>query len=468
MNSIAETVEIHSRSTNTRQREVIRMRGKRGSQQALKRHLVRAAALMVTVFSAAAAGAQQAPQPVQLTLKQAVAMALRNSRDLSLARLQFQASQRETAFGRSQFRPNLYGGSGAAYTSGFPLLASGGAPALFTLSYDQAIFNRTAQSDVRVAEQHARQQQLQVDSVRNAVIVRVASAYLELAKARRELDLLQRERASAQKILDYTRQRAAAGFELPIEVTKAQLTSARIEQRIAHLEDREDTLGEELRDQLGLPSGQPIAVVSEDIPPSASENVNQLVAEALENNVELKQAESEQVASAEHLRGERGGYWPTVSLIGQYNLLGKFNHYDQFFNKFTRNNWIAGVEVQIPIFASRTSSAVALAQANLEAAQAAVQTKRTELSLDVRHKAHLAREAETGREVARLELELAQQNLQVVQAQFQQGRASLRDLEAAQLDENDKWLAFLDADFARQQAQLDLLQSTGQVATLFQ
>ena len=68
----------------------------------------------------------------------------------------------------------------------------------------------------------------------------------------------------------------------------------------------------------------------------------------------------------------------------------------------------------------------------------------------------------------RLELDLAQQNLQVLQAQFQQGRASVRDLESAQLDQNDKWLAFLDADFARQQAQLDLLRTTGQVAKLFQ
>jgi outer membrane protein TolC len=70
--------------------------------------------------------------------------------------------------------------------------------------------------------------------------------------------------------------------------------------------------------------------------------------------------------------------------------------------------------------------------------------------------------------VSRLELELAQASLQVVQTQFAQGRASVRDVESAQLDENDKWLAFLDADFARQQAQLELLRTTGQVAALLQ
>jgi hypothetical protein len=38
----------------------------------------------------------------------------------------------------------------------------------------------------------------------------------------------------------------------------------------------------------------------------------------------------------------------------------------------------------------------------------------------------------------------------------------------AQLDENEKWLAFLDADLARQQAELDLLRTTGQLAQVFQ
>ena len=98
----------------------------------------------------------------------------------------------------------------------------------------------------------------------------------------------------------------------------------------------------------------------------------------------------------------------------------------------------------------------------------AFDVKRSEVSLDVRQKTRQRREAEAAREVARLELELAQQNTGIVQAQFNQGRSTLRDLEAAQLEQNDKWLGFLDADFARQQAQLAIMQATGQVAQLAQ
>ena len=58
--------------------------------------------------------------------------------------------------------------------------------------------------------------------------------------------------------------------------------------------------------------------------------------------------------------------------------------------------------------------------------------------------------------------------MRVLQAQFDQGRGSLKDLESAHLEENDKWLAFLDANYARQEAQLTLLRTTGQLAKALQ
>ena len=40
---------------------------------------------------------------------------------------------------------------------------------------------------------------------------------------------------------------------------------------------------------------------------------------------------------------------------------------------------------------------------------------------------------------------------------------NLRDVEKARLDESEKWMAYLDANFQRQQAQLELLRAAGQM-----
>ena len=439
-----------------------------------KIHLSGSRAALVAFFAmlplgfASVAHAQDAGITRKLTLKEAVTLAVQNSRDLALARLQYGLGQREVGVARSVFRPNFYTGSGAAYTSGFPLMAGGGAPAVFSLSYDQQIFNPPLRGEQRAAQQRAEGQRFSIDGVRDAVMVRAALEYLELAKIRHALELMRSERLSAARILDATRERADAGRELPIEVTRSELTTARIEQRVAQLEDREDSLSGELGDMLGLPADQPIEVSTEDIPGAATDEAKDLVAQAMANNVEIKQAEAEKRAREEKLKGERGGYWPTFSLVGQYNVLSKINDYTTFFNKFQRNNVIFGLEVRIPIFASRTTSAVAFARSDLETANLVLENKRNELSLDVRRQARQVREADLGGEVARLELQLAQENVRVLQAQFDQGRGSLKDLEAAHLEENDKWLAYLDANYARQQAQLNLLKTTGQVSKVLQ
>ena len=189
---------------------------------------------------------------------------------------------------------------------------------------------------------------------------------------------------------------------------------------------------------------------------------------ALANNTDLKQAESERRAQELRLKGESQGRWPTLGMVGTYSVLARFNNYDEFFKKFQRHNVNVGVQIEIPLFSARTNAAIALARTNLKAAEVRVEAQRAELSADVKRQAHRTRELEAAREVARLQLQLAQEQLSMLQTQFQEGRTSLRDLEKARLEESDRWMEFLDAEFARQQVQLELLRTTGQLARVFQ
>jgi outer membrane protein TolC len=86
----------------------------------------------------------------------------------------------------------------------------------------------------------------------------------------------------------------------------------------------------------------------------------------------------------------------------------------------------------------------------------------------VRLRTRRLRERDAAKEVARLELQLAQQNVAVLQSQFGEGKLNLREVEKARLNENEKWMAFLDASFQRQQAQIELLRTAGQLDKVWQ
>ena len=122
----------------------------------------------------------------------------------------------------------------------------------------------------------------------------------------------------------------------------------------------------------------------------------------------------------------------------------------------------------MPIFSASVKANVALAKTNLEGSKASLASKQNQVSADVRRKTRRVRETDAGKEVARLELQLVQQDLQQLQARFDEGKVSLREVEKARLDENEKWMALLDATFQRQQAQLDLLKTAGQLDKVLQ
>jgi outer membrane protein TolC len=408
-----------------------------------------------------------AQQTENLTLKKAVNLALQNSRELAMAKAQYAVALDTARVNRAEFLPNLYTGSGAAYTNGFPQ-TPGGAPSVFEMSYTQSIINPSLRGELRAAEDRAENQRLEMENTRNSIIVRTATSYLELAKARHSLELLRTERASAQKILEVTRQRTESGVELSLELTRGELNLAKIEQRVIQLEGRDEILSEQLRDLTGLPSDLRVEVSTEELPERAAEPEGQLIDLALAYSLSVKEAENERSARQHILQGEHGGYWPTVDLVGQYSILSRFNNYDLYYNHFQRNNLNVGVQVKIPIFAARTSANVALARSQLATAEINVGTKRRDLRLDVVQKLRSVRELDAAKEVARLDLKLAQETTGLTQSKFDEGRATLRDLEQSRLDENEKWLAFLDAEFAKQKAQLAVMEATGQLAKVFQ
>jgi outer membrane protein TolC len=430
-----------------------------------------ACGILCVMGSSASAWAQNATDaaasstPIVLTLKRSIDLALQNSKDIQLAKIQTRVADNAANLTKAEFLPNLYAGSGAGYTYGLPETPGGRPPEIFSLTYTEEVFNGPLRGLAREQAEQAKAQRLLLEDTRNVVMVQVASSYLELVKVRHSLELLRGEKESAEKIVDVTQERQGEGFELPTEVTKAQLTKAQVVQRILQLEGRQDQLEVFLRNQLGLAPDQPIDVTPEDLPGSAEQEGANLVAMASQGNTSLAFAESDVKAKEFRLAGEKNGYWPTLQLVTIYSVLEKYNfrNYNQIYNNFTYNNLNAGINVNVPIFSAKTRANVALAQASLDAAKLNLANRRTQVSAEVRQRSRKVQETDAAKEVARLELQLSQQNLAVLQSKFGEGKANLRDVERARLDENEKWMAYLDANFQRQQAQLELLRTAGQL-----
>src|ERR1035441_8061945 len=88
-----------------------------------------------------------------MTLREAVDRALKENPDLVIARLDLLKSQYAVKISKDPFVPKVTGGSGAAWTSGYPASINGQPPSIFEARADMSIFNRPQAYNVAQARE---------------------------------------------------------------------------------------------------------------------------------------------------------------------------------------------------------------------------------------------------------------------------------------------------------------------------
>jgi outer membrane protein TolC len=267
-----------------------------------------------------------------------------------------------------------------------------------------------------------------------------------------------------EKIAESIRARVMEGRELEIENKRAALNLARARARAEQLEADREYAEESLATVLGLDPGDRVQVTLDDtrtLPP-LPDSEDAVAAAALENSHEIRRLESALLAKGYEIRSYKAARLPTADLVAQYGLFARFNNYEDFFQRFERHNSQIGVSFQLPILVGSAPGA-RKAQAEIEAAKLRTEMNRTRsrISTDARRAFQQLRTAQTGVDVARLDLEVAREHLSILLAQMAEGRATLRQVEEARFAELEKWLALYDTQAASERARYEVLRYTG-------
>jgi len=405
-----------------------------------------------------------------MTLRQAVDRALQQNPDIALARLDEQKAQQAVRLTKAPFSPRIDAGSGLAYSSGFPMSIEGAAPSIVQARATAFVFNRQQSYLVAAARENARGASIATSSKRDEVAFRTASLYLDAQRAARLGDLARKEIESIQKVQQTVNDRVKEGRELAMEGKRAALNVARAQQRIAQLTGDQEATERSLAVVLGFSADDQVHATDQaPATPMLPPNEDAAIQSAIESSKELKRLQSAVIAKGLDVRAQRAARLPRVDLVAQYALFAKFNNYENFFRTFERNNGQIGMSFQLPILAGPSVSAAA-AQAEAEAAHLRLEMNaaRNRIMLDTRQSFQNLKRAQTARDVAQLDLELSRDQLSILLAKMNEGRVSMQQVEQARFEENEKWIAFYDAQYTAEKEAWDVLRQTGDLMAALQ
>jgi outer membrane protein len=398
-----------------------------------------------------------------LTLKQAIQVALEQSPDILLARLDRGKARDQVSIARDPFIPKVFAGSGAAWTSGFPSSIDGNAPSILQAKTVMSIFDRSQSYLVAQANEAARGAEVDIGTRQDEVAYRVASLYLDAEQAARSLAALERQLGNLARVKELTEVRVTEGRELPIESKKANLAVLRARLRAEGLSA--DLLSAETSLALALgygPDDRVHAAAEERSPLEAPASEEASIEKALEESHEVRRLESNLQAKTLEVKSYRAKRLPKIDLVAQYSLLAKYNHFQDYFQKFSRNNIELGASFEIPVLTGKTATAYA-SQSEADAAKLRVEVSRSRgrIKADLRRAYQEIRRADSAREVARADLDLAREQLSLDLAQYDEGRVPQAKVESSRATESEKWLAYYDAQHAAETARLNVLRQTG-------
>lgn len=404
----------------------------------------------------------------QISLSSAVDLALRSDPRVKMAESDVRKAQASLAEAHDAYIPIIGASAGIGESVGVPLSV----PVIFSVSAQSLVFNFSQKDNIRAARAGLNAAQLQLKETRSQVTEDVAITYLNLDTAQRRRDALMEEDGFAARLVTIVQQRLDAGQDTRIELLRAQKTKAQIHLANLQAEDEVSGLSDRMARLMDV-QGTPVSAVGSSIPalPAVS-SLTTSVPQSYGVQASFASAESKQsLAFGE----DRYRYRPQLSFGANYSRISTdFTNYSLYYpgfrNGLSENAISVGMQIQVPLLdrthqARAHGAAAEAAHARFEAQSQQNQFMEGQFKLR-----HSAAELQARAEVARLDMELSQAQIDAIVTQSSADAAGAattqvtpKDEQNARLLERQKYVELLDAQRELRQAQVNLLRQTRQM-----
>lgn len=398
-----------------------------------------------------------------LTMRAAVDLALKQNPDVLIARLDEQRAALQVRVARDPFVPKVFVGSGLAYSSGFPMSIEGAAPSIVQARAIASVYNKQQSLQAQAARQNAKTAGIDQEARKSEVVYRTIELFLDAERRNRLAEVAGRQVDTAKKMSQVVKARVEEGRELPNEAKRAVLEVAKAEHRALESALDRDQAEVSLAIVLGMKPGDQIRPVSEErAAPETPATVEAASESAIRESREIGRLESALAAKGLEIQSVRAGKLPRLDLVAQYGLFAKFNNYEDFFRRFQRHNGQIGVSLQVPVFAGPAIDAMA-AQAESDAAKLRIELAHTRnrIGAETQRRFLEVKRAESARALSRQALDVARGDLDIALARFDEGRATVKQVEEARMSEHLRWMEYYDAQSTLERARWALLEKTG-------
>jgi outer membrane protein TolC len=406
------------------------------------------------------------PACAQISFTTAIDLALKSNPKVLMGQADVDKARAALQQLRDAYIPAVVGGSGLGPPSyGFPL----GQPSIFNLTAQSLVFSYSQRDYLRAAQASLDAATLALKDLREGVEEDTAVTYLALDRDVRRQAALRQQQEFADRLVGIVKERLDAGQDTPIDLTTSRLTAAQIRLARLRAEDETSTDQAHLARLIGLPA-QGLGTTDNSVPSFPSTSTD-LTVTTLVTSPAVDSAYAVARSKREIAFGEARYLWrPQITFDAQYSRFAKFNNLQDYYFRFQQNNAAVGLQITLPVFDAAHRAKAREASADAAHAQHEADSIRDQFFDSRLRASHTVSELSVRAEIATLDQQLAQQQLDILMVQLKDGNGNLsgpqmspKDEQSSRIAEREKFVAVLNANFESQQAEIGLMRTSGQL-----
>jgi outer membrane protein len=406
--------------------------------------------------------------PVQLTLKDAEALAIKNHPQIQAAQLTYQASQQAVSEARSAYYPvidgeltgsgaNSNGRIGAGYLTDSRLFDRyGNGVSITQLITDSGRTPNLVASSRLQAQADSQTYQ----ATRYDVLLGVNQAYFGVLRAQALVRVAQETVAARQLVVDQVTALTQSKLRSQLDLSFAAVNLAEAKLLLIRSQDALQQAFADLTRALGLQQQQTYKLADEPLPPSPPADSETLVAQAFQQRPELASLRLQRESAYRFERAEKDLKYPTVNLLA----VGGYIPYLHQLTTIPSPNEYGGaaVNLEIPVFNGGLFAArEEAARYKALAADQRVRDLEERISRDVRVAWSNSQTAYHQLDVTAELLREATMALDLAQGRYNLGLSSILELTQAQLSLTQAEVENLNAKYDYQRLYAVLQYSIG-------
>lgn len=386
------------------------------------------AALLAAAVLALPAGAETPPEPVRLTLEDAMAMAMNTSEDVRLADLRFQQTSLLRDRAKSLLKPQVAADASRTYprdtTGGW---SEAGDPIdKASIGLTQPLFDTDAYTTFRGSRYLVDAARFEKEFAVENVLFGVAEAFLSFLRAQSGLETAQETVKLAREQLDATTARYNAGQAPKTDQLRTEVEVSRALRALERVQNNVVSERLNLARLAGLGDRPFTAVAPDDFrsfPFEGAEPPRDLMDLALERRKDIEQLRNDIQVAEWTLRQARYSLLPTLDVNVNQSWV------DPETQSQINDYWTASLRAHLPLFeGGKRTLDVKEARFGLEQARLALERQQKVVEQEVADAWLAGKTAKVHLAAFESELKLAEETYEVTKQQYSSGQATSLDL----------------------------------------